>query len=392
MNSQYFTNNQINTGFIQQYLHKTDISANELNQLKNDFLMLKLQLQNKKMEYESKTAVSMNHMNFMAQSQQNLAQNQNISYRPPISQKNISSKGQMPDKMISYKKERKSEVDRQKQQQQVNTNMAPPLFNYEGEKEKDKPKQVHRAPLEIPKIVMIKNEDIWENTEIFFKGIPPVSQLKELLQDASTTPFGFPIDSAKLFSVHPSEHWTVRLNKFAKENKLKELPSINQNEDKLKKFWRNNKLSFQIEEMQKKLDSPLQRLINALVESPPIQRIHDDEEPNLPKRARKHMLAPKIPYDPYLSLDFDQKLDLELKSVGLLNPNKDQTNASGDSAFITEIETYTDQLNKIVPKIQYYKDKILSQINEISEKDKRMRESRENLFKKYVKATVPASK
>ena len=383
MNSQHLSITPINIGFIQEYLHKNDLSSNDLIFLKNQILDLKQIVYNKRIEYETyiaKTQSSMNTITFTEQSQ-----NKNNSYRPPIYQKNISSKGALSDKMISHKKDRKM-VEKEKPQNQKtqnqNQNLPPPLYNYENDKEKAPEKPKNQAHVDIPKIVMEKNEQIWENTDIFFKGLPPISQLKELLTQASTTPFGFPIDNSKLLSFNPTEHWSVRLNKFAKENKLKELTSINQNEEKLKKFWKTNKLPFQIENMQKKHDSPLQRLINALVESPPIQRADDGVE--IPKRAKKHMLAPRIPYEPYLSLDFDQKLELELKSLGLGDPNKEQNAATGDSSFVTEIELYTDQLNHIIPQIQKYRDTILSQINDIVEKDKRMRESKQNLFHKYV--------
>ena len=374
--------------FIREFLNRKDISLQDLARLKNEFLSIKQELTTQKQDFQEHTARLMSTTNFTKINEVNRSQNPVMSSRPPISQKNPFSKGQHSDK-----------INLRNAKNKTNENLTQPITSNESqnfsfssqklEKQKHTSKQqLQQVRAKIEKMIPIEpNEIIWDNTDIFFKNLPPLNKLEDLLNKFSTSPYGCPIDTSKIFGQLPVEHWTVRINRLAKEKGLKQLPHVNINANRLHTFWKQNKLSFQIENIQKKQDSTLQRLINALVESPPIER--GDKDIEIPKRARRHMLAPQIPYIPYLSLDFEQKLELELNSLGLGVSGDTSTKDPNDNAFTKEIQSYTEQLNQIIPKIGEYREKILEEMPEIIKKDKEMRETKEIFFKKYAEIQTP---
>ena len=102
-------------------------------------------------------------------------------------------------------------------------------------------------------------------------------------------------------------------------------------------------------------------------------------ERNYPK---KHMLAPHIPYHRYLSLDFKDRLGLELKSLGLDISDSQQISDSGP--FNEELNNYRRELENIIPKLEKLKNEILPCIDEYRKKDLELAKERNDFIRNYV--------
>lgn len=226
------------------------------------------------------------------------------------------------------------------------------------------------------KIKLGEDMNIWKNTEIFFnKDFPTKEQIEKVFADDRGHLNRLPQNI-------PGEHWTKIITRFAERNGLPAPICVQNDKVDMSNFWNTNKIHFQIEEPQKKTETTINLLLNALVESAPIERVKKENGPR--SRAKKHMLAPRIPYDSYLSLDFDQRLDLELKSIGLGAQSGADKASCDDGPFSEEIEKYNERLNEIVPKLEDYKKKVLPNIDEYIKEYRKMVSSREQIKAKYV--------
>ena len=97
-----------------------------------------------------------------------------------------------------------------------------------------------------------------------------------------------------------------------------------------------------------------------------------NEEKEKEGKFSKHLLAPYVPYCDYLSLTFDEKLDLELKSLDLESTgSNDNAYLRNSSSDITKaIESYENDLKNNLDELNKIKDFITQKMPEILDEER----------------------
>ena len=102
--------------------------------------------------------------------------------------------------------------------------------------------------------------------------------------------------------------------------------------------------------MQKRNSHTIHHLLAAIVETDPSQMpqrpITEPRKPYLPI----NVLAPQLEHERYLCLDFDERLNIELKSVGL--DQSQSTKMNDEDTFTEEIIKYKHQLLDLIPEFE----------------------------------------
>lgn len=229
----------------------------------------------------------------------------------------------------------------------------------------DKPKrqnsQKPEKPKEIKRIDLTNDKPIWGMTDIFLNPIPNDNDLKNLLE----------VTLQDQQEIVPEEHWSQRLSKIVtapREGRaraqIKLPPAPPPGDDEVNEYWIEHVPSFQIEDQQMINSGIIHRLLSSFVCSAPLEPKKQKKKPFL----RINPLPPKIPYNHYFSLSYDQRLLLELKSLGLSSENCVQMNTS-DGPFITELDSYREKLAEIKPKLESYYQQICSELTDMRRKE-----------------------
>lgn len=230
-------------------------------------------------------------------------------------------------------------------------------------------------PVVVPnreKLQLKPDMPIWKNTDIFFKGIRPKKEYEQLFHQTKV----------ELQKFNPTnQHWSKTFEIYAEDarrinNSVASPPHPGKGNTEPKDI--NLNLSFQIENQQKVPDSKFLRLLNALVVSCPIESKQKSDK----KFPFRHTLAPRIPYHSYLSLDFKERLDLELQGLNLGSGT--ELEVHDDEPFSEEILNYKKKLDLITPKLEKLSHEIIDKIDDFIKIDQRLTQERNNLLQNYV--------
>ncbi|EAX97573.1 hypothetical protein TVAG_064140 [Trichomonas vaginalis G3] len=228
----------------------------------------------------------------------------------------------------------------------------------------DKPKRQNNKPdkpKELKRIDLTIDKPIWGMTDLFLNPIPSDYDLKTLLEVT--------IDNNP--EIPKEEHWNQRLlriitnpreGRVRQQIKLPPAPPPADNE--ISEYWQEQVPSFQVEDQQMLNSGAIHRLLSSLVVTLPLESKAHTKKPFL----RINPLPPKIPFNHYFSLSYEQRLSLELESLGLSTENCVMLNST-DGPFKKELDSYRQQLAEIKPKLDEYYNKISSEINDYRRKE-----------------------
>ena len=196
--------------------------------------------------------------------------------------------------------------------------------------------------------------DIWCRSEPMFAPLPSTEDITNIFR--SVIESGLKNSRMKMIPPPPesTQHWSItlmeKMQKMAKENKrvpkLQQPPGPPPSAYDISEYWMEHTPSFPIEPMQKQNASTLHHLLSCIVETEPLPPSNRQKDLYLPL----NVLAPRYKHDKYLCLDFEQRLNLELKSVGL---------DASTAKIITEKDTFSDEIakkreeiNQLIPIVQ----------------------------------------
>ena len=224
--------------------------------------------------------------------------------------------------------------------------------------------------------------DIWYCSQPFFQPLPPNHVIDEIFQVA------MPIQRKK---PKLKEHWAIEMERLVQNSPAKPPlahPPLPTKTNDIAKYWKDHSVPFQIERAQKYNRSALHGLLASLVRTDPIEADKDNdgndenqsneitETKNKTKR-NKHLLAPYIPYHSYLSLSFDERLDLELKSLELDKDSiKEVDDTESQDNSITQVgKAYQDDLQRNAQELIPIKKYITENIDKFREIEKERQEN-----------------
>lgn len=221
----------------------------------------------------------------------------------------------------------------------------------------EKPKDIKR--------IEFNDKDIWKNCDQFWSGIPRQEEVDEVLSIPEIQPFNPIVDKG--------EHWSIKFSKIAqaaKDSKKREHallpPAPPPRDEEEAKYWRRHPPLLPAEDLQLTNSSSIHRLLSSLVEVEPIQR-----ERTTPKKKYLSLTAlpPRVPFDPYMSLTFEDKLNLELKSIGL-----EKTEVQDEGPFYQELLSYQAALKEIEPRLKEIREEIDTRYMEFKHKEEKRRQ------------------
>ena len=209
--------------------------------------------------------------------------------------------------------------------------------------------------------------DIWYRSAPLFGPLPDRRVIEQIFQIAMPVHRDPP---------RAKEHWSFELERYVlntPEKPLKHPPQpIARNTD-ISKFWIDHSVPFQIETAQKYNRSTLHGLLSALVRTDlPM------DAPKDPQKNHKHILAPHIPYHSYFSLNFDERLELELKSLELDKGSVDVSDSfvAQDNNISQVAKSYEQDLDRNLQELLPIKNYIEDNMDKFVEK---YRERQENI-------------
>ena len=196
--------------------------------------------------------------------------------------------------------------------------------------------------------------DIWCRSEPMFAPLPSTEDITAVFR--SVIESGLKNSRMKITAPPPgsTQHWSItlmeKMQKMAKENKrvpkLQQPPGPPPAAYDISDYWMEHTPDFPIEPMQKQNASTLHHLLSCIVETEPLPPSNRKRDLYLPL----NVLAPRYKHDKYLCLDFEQRLNLELRSVGL---------DASTAKIITEQDTFADEIakkreeiNQLIPIVQ----------------------------------------
>ena len=155
--------------------------------------------------------------------------------------------------------------------------------------------------------------DVWDLVQRFYARLPSKAEIEDIFSI---------LDKARRSVVpqQPMQHWSVRVKKLVRDTGLAPPPRPPPSRDALGDFWRDRDTTFEMENVQKRNWSVLHSLSNSFVE---IGECSADEHRKV-LYLKEQPLLPIMEYDTYLAHDFETRLNLELESLGLNNPEPGQ--------------------------------------------------------------------
>lgn len=215
------------------------------------------------------------------------------------------------------------------------------------------------------KVPQANSNDIWvkaDNNRLF-EHIPTGSEerLNILFKD---------LLSRKTMPVKREAHWSQHLiepyqNTIRENSKIsiKALPTP-MKLDEIAPYWEKNSVKFQIEKSQRCQRTKIHCLLSSLVRCD----LPESSEENQDNRQRYHPLVPYIPQDKYLSLEFDQRLELELQSLGL-----DPSDEAGEfeDNISSAIHQYESELAKTKNLLQEFHQTLIKRLPSIFELERK---------------------
>ena len=241
-----------------------------------------------------------------------------------------------------------------------------------------------RAQTKLEKAVIEDPHDIWYCSQPIFRPLPQNHVIEEIFQVA------MPMQREK---PKIKEHWAIHLMSLVQNSPAKPMlanPPLPTKTNDIAKYWKSHSVPFQIEKAQKYNRSTLHGLLASLIRTDPIvetktaenteNQEHDGDNQNnedandikKKNRRNKHLLAPHIPYHSYFSLSFDERLELELKSLQL---DKDSIQESEEidsqENSITQVgKAYQSDLEKNAQDLIPIKNYIMDNLDKFREKEK----------------------
>ena len=337
-----------------------EIPAEELLELRNELIKLRSTLINVITNFE-KQVIPLNTRiaNFELSTAQSLQQIQSQTHaktsQPPAQKANPIRNAKLKNKINSTPQFPPNTQFPQFFQPPFNPAPAPPPKekirgserSVRSHSDREKEQQITGNPL-----------DIWVRSEPMFAPLPSqedvasvFSQIIEKSIKGATMSFENPQT--------PIPHWSETLlenmQKFTtKESKrmpkLLPPPGPPPAPDDIADYWKHHTPSFPIQNMQKRNSHTIHHLLAAIVETDPSKMpqrsLTEKRKPYLPI----NVLAPKLEHERYLCLDFDERLNLELKSVGL--DLSQSVKMNDDDTFAEEIAKYKQQLLQLIPEVQ----------------------------------------
>ena len=216
--------------------------------------------------------------------------------------------------------------------------------------------------------------DIWVKSSPFFSQIPEESQLEQLFM--TTIP-----EIQPNFALR--SQWISIFSSFS--NSLKEknievvdLPFQKADQDSsFSKYWVKNSVPYPIESEEKKEFSPIHSIINALVDE------GEEEDGNETKHTEyplPYALPSVISSHSYLGLPFEDRLQNELESAGIIN---DVDDAAYVSSYESEAKACQKELQRLQPVLDSFRKEVHDMYPEIA-KDQERREEIQKQFMKQI--------
>lgn len=252
---------------------------------------------------------------------------------------------------------------------QIQSLGGPPLRSFSSQPQKNNPnrrtenrshKRSNVTHSDRVRAAASNSNNVWIRTEPFFMPLPSNQDIDKIFNCRKVPIIKESIDDAN--------HWSLRMAppSCRANGKAMMPPGPPSSSNDIAEFWKKNKAFFQIEKIQKLNCSPLHCLLNAFVELGPedfeeAKRINKEKKKEN-EYVRIHSLLPHIDNDGYLEYSFETRLNLELESLELNQPQKSSID---DKPFQKEIvESRNDISNRIIPKLNEYHDHIMSHIDE----------------------------
>ncbi|EAY05490.1 hypothetical protein TVAG_080820 [Trichomonas vaginalis G3] len=222
-------------------------------------------------------------------------------------------------------------------------------------------------------------DDIWIKTEKneIFKRLPEnIGYKLDIMFDDMLTKTHSPISRGP--------HWTEkfkflfqkgRQTKRTRQKVNPKMPPTPMNMNDISPFWNEYFPKFQVEKTQKCQRSKIHCLLSCIVQCDPPSNTN-----KTPRRKKTNPLAPNIPYHNYLQLPYEDRLELELKSLELY-PQTETENAFQGNLPAT-INKYEEELTEIRTELKAFQKDLIEKIPEIRKKEEdRYRNIQEiNLF------------
>ncbi|OHT05301.1 hypothetical protein TRFO_26998 [Tritrichomonas foetus] len=200
----------------------------------------------------------------------------------------------------------------------------------------------------------VNKNSVWYRAEPFFQPLPLDDEINKMFASINTA-------RRRKEAIHePVEHWTIRMNKFVR-SKMQALPKPPPTDDHGESdFWKKIQLPFQIESMQKRNFSSFHNLLNMFVElDGPLEKKERELKP-----LTYHALIPQVKSETYLALNFEQRLLLEIESLGLIPNEQDGNMKKSQSPFDSEIQAKINENdNEILPVLIELQNELVSNID-----------------------------
>ena len=200
--------------------------------------------------------------------------------------------------------------------------------------------------------------DIWWRAAPLFATLPSQEEVRSVFDtiiEKSIKSTSMRMEIPK----EPIQHWSKQLMENMSRMTIKESkkmpkllppPGPPPAATDVAEYWKTHTPLFPIQDIQKKNAHTMHRLLSSLVETDPAQMpkksLSEPRKQYLPMNA----LAPKLEYDSYLRLDFDERLELELKDAGL--DESVCVKMNDDNSFNDEIVMYKQQLLQLIPDVE----------------------------------------
>lgn len=205
---------------------------------------------------------------------------------------------------------------------------------------------------------------VWSRVEVFYGPLPTDQELDALFAKRNAIPGKFVPENVEHWSRHflsPS----VRAN-----DKAVMPPGPPPSESDIAPYWKKSRALFQIEKMQRHNSSVLHRLLNAMVvagRQPPSGR----GDRNAPVFV--HALLPHVNVE-YAKYGFDERLAMELESLGLSEPS--EVKRDEVRPFQQEIEKMRREIEEVIlPDLDEMYWHLKKKLPEFREKERKRNES-----------------
>lgn len=233
---------------------------------------------------------------------------------------------------------------------------------------KDNVKEKEKKIKQEKKEIKIEDKELWDNLEacFFTKNFPTRDILEGFL-------FTEPVSLNESPSYNIGKHWTENFREVYNQKKsLRQLPKPPPADSECSIYWMKYPPTFDVEDSQLHNKSLIHRLLSSLIDAEPMKVSRESRTIYL----KTNVLPTKLPRsfennnNRYLFLDFEQKIDCELKAIELTNrtPNimSSDRNEEDNSAFSAEIDAlYVETKTNLIPKLQSTINEILGNYDSI---------------------------